>query len=794
MADIVETVPFDFDDLYSALETKFEDAGYDIEPGSNTSQLITAMTYLTSMLNVNTAVNINETILPLSTKRDNALQDARVLGYETAHKQSYIYRLTLTLNEGGNYTIPKYTEFTADGKTYYYMGARMDLENMDPGQAIELDVKEGTLHKFENNSDTLVTTTTSITEANGDVVPQYYVDIPYIDVENTGIELFLTYYDDQGTLFKREQWYKSDQFMIDIDTVLNNEYIRLDNIDYKTPRLYFKFSGVGTDIRLGTVIEANVLTTSGTYGGISDISDAGIMKHSMDDDIDVSNISLILQGTDEEEIADIQQNAPLFHNSANRAVTKQDYVAICNRHQSIDTSMVWGGDDEYPKAPGHIWFSFLPSTNIRNHTETDEFKTKFILDDAEDLTNWFVENAEIRSVEYTESGQLISPGAWDVLDNYKIPTLEFHNRHPLYLDFEYDIEILKYNIKTSKADIHQEIFDVIDSCFKGTDEQLDLEDFEEDYFHSSIMKRIDQNLTDITGFNNAIRTKLMITEKNVAIENPNKAYRDIFFPMAIPFEDYFEEDGTLITDVLPSIDTSGFITGAYADMDVYADWSGISGDQSGTEVIYVPIRAKQVETQQIGASTDTIQLSSITMFPDDPSAETPTYDQVSLTVNGSTVPFTIIDEDTIELSSSIGSGDEVVVTVRNSIGTYYLFNSYKKFIMIQLYVNAAGYTDGSSYENLYSEPKSHLATEDIFYGFTTDNYYITTEGYAVVNDDNLDIITGSIVRQIVPELYTQSALTLEMFETVRYLDFNYASPNFTVSRNIIPRLKSVEFK
>lgn len=724
MAITTETVPFDFDSLYTGLQTKFEDAGYDTAEGSNTAQLITAMAYLTSMLNTNTAVNINETLLPLATKRDNALQDARVLGYETAHKQSYRYRLTLSLT-AGNHTIPKYTMFQADGKTFYYMGSQIDLVGVSEGYEIQLDVKEGTLHKFTDNTDTLVTTTGSITDSQGNSIPQYYIDIPFIDVEEDGLEVFLTYYDDAGNLYTREQWRMSSQFMIDKDTTLNKEYVRLDNIDFKTPRIYFTLSGVGSGVRVGTVVEINVLTSSGTEGKVTDITDPTVFTHSLTNATMVG-AELILQGTDEESIESIQSNAPMFYNSANRAVTKSDYLSISNRHQSVNTSMIWGGDDEYPRSPGHIWFSFTPSTRTREFSN-DEFKTQFTLDNHLDLTNWFVENSEIRSFEYTSDGQLINPGVWDVLDDYKIPTLEFHNRHPIYLDFDYDLQVLKYDIKTSKADIHQEIFDVIDNTFTGTNETINLEKFEQEYFHSSIMKRIDQNLTDITGFNDTVTTKLLLTKKNVSVENTTQSYRDIFIPLAIPYEEYFDAStGELITSVLPSINTTDFV--AESDLDIYTDWSSVTGDVSEEEVIIAPIMADV----------------------------------------GGTV---------------------------SEVGAYYLFNSYRKYILVQFYVNGAGYDDttGTYAQPAYTEPKSYLTTSEGFYDFTTDAFYLTTEGYAVINESEVNSITGAISREIDPTLYTNSVLLMNMFDTPRYLNLNYASANFRVFKNIIPRLKSVTF-
>ena len=57
------TIPFNYDDIYSSVQQKFVDKGYDVQEGSNTMQLVSAMSYLVSMLNANTAINVNENLL-----------------------------------------------------------------------------------------------------------------------------------------------------------------------------------------------------------------------------------------------------------------------------------------------------------------------------------------------------------------------------------------------------------------------------------------------------------------------------------------------------------------------------------------------------------------------------------------------------------------------------------------------------------------------------------------------------------------------------------------------------------
>lgn len=78
MANIKETIPFSFEEIYSDLVKRMTKKGYDAPyEGSNLAQLITLLSYSISSLNFNTAVNINENILELARKRKNIIQDRK---------------------------------------------------------------------------------------------------------------------------------------------------------------------------------------------------------------------------------------------------------------------------------------------------------------------------------------------------------------------------------------------------------------------------------------------------------------------------------------------------------------------------------------------------------------------------------------------------------------------------------------------------------------------------------------------------------------------------------------------
>ena len=201
---VKETIPFNFDDIYAFVANKFTEKGYDYQEGSNTMQLVTAMAYLTSMLNANTAVNINETLLTLARKRHMVLRDARILGYEIAHTQSYQYdvkvRLTNDTAVSETRAINKYTPFEAGEYKYWYLGDTLEIEIPASGYTdVTLRLVEGELHMFKDEPETLTAVIEQVYDSTkGTWYNRNYVDLPYTSVEDTQLTLARTFFMPQG--------------------------------------------------------------------------------------------------------------------------------------------------------------------------------------------------------------------------------------------------------------------------------------------------------------------------------------------------------------------------------------------------------------------------------------------------------------------------------------------------------------------------------------------------------------------------------------------------------------------
>jgi len=514
MAELKETIPFSFDEIYAGIAQKFADKGYDSPyDGSNLAQLITSMAYTTSMLNANTAININETILSLAQKRPNVIEDARMLGYESEKRVSYVYKLEIELSPGKSYNIPKYTKFTSNGNSYYYMGEDIDkdLTNATESQIIEIDIKEGILHKYIDEPDNLRQVVANL----------QYFDIPYKNVEKDGIEVFVTFYTTDGIYESRRKFERSNTLLMDIDDKLVNKFIRIENDYIETPRIYFVLSGVGFEIPRGAIIEFNVLVSSGENGAVITSSSVDVNGLSIDtyeipvterDDITILSTSLVTKGGSEESILSIKANAPLLHNTANRCVTANDYNVICKKHSSCTDAFVFGGEDEHPIKLGNLFFSLTPSQVTREIISVDSTNTNYYRTNTEVRDNNYLLDKDIMSNTTNINGEITNPGIIDNVRALNLPALEYNMRHPIYINMNFDVKVVKYALASIKSEVRDKMFNIMDTYLKT------LEKFETEFFKSNVVNILDDYLTDITGLELDVKFQLVLNEKTISRE------------------------------------------------------------------------------------------------------------------------------------------------------------------------------------------------------------------------------------------------------------------------------------
>jgi len=584
--NLKETLPFTFDEIYKNIQQKFTAKGYDsLYNGSDVSMLITSMTYLTSMLNANTAININENILTLAQKRPNVIQDARMLGYESFKRVSYMYDITLTFDTGldvnGNpvpsklFTIPKYSAFTSGTKTYYYMGQDIEVQKAT-GDTLSISVKEGTIYSY-------VDYPTNLKQV---IANQQYLDIPYKNIERDGIEVFVTYYTSTGILTVKEPFYKSTSLLLDKSDNLSKKFIRIDNDEMSTPRVYFVLSGVGFAVPTGAVVEFVVLQSSGPDGAMVELP-KGLLPG-----ITVQNYVLKIKGSLEESMASIKNNAPLLYNTASRCVVADDYKVVCKAHPACREALVFGGEDEHPQRLGNLFFCLTPDKAIRSFTNDVE-NTLYTFNNLENLNNNYLLDSDLMSNSVDSFGHTQNAGVIDIVRNLNLPSLAYNIRNPMYILMNFNIKVVRYPLNTPKKTLRNNIFNILSTYIET------LEKPETEFFKSNTIKILDEYLTNVSGLELGVTFQSILTSKNVVHEyidgscdniNPsvitylnNPLYEKpkeyaVYMYYSLPFEGIYNTDGSIDITRLPDIfskDFEGPNKDLFVDFNSYSRTPGI---------------------------------------------------------------------------------------------------------------------------------------------------------------------------------------------------------------------------
>lgn len=517
-----QTIPFDFQEIYNSLVEIMYKKGYDAPyEGSNLAQLLTIISYATSMLNANTAININEMLLTLAQKHKNIIQDAKVLGYEPTQARSYIYQLELKFKDHKIYNFkPEKTFFTSNGKFYYYLDKDFELDLTDKSIDLEnfthfINVKEGTLISKENDKTLLKF-----------VTKDQFFTIPYENIEDDGIFVTVTPPSNKTFKQKPEIFKKSNILLLDNNDTLQNSFIRIQDIETKTPTIYFQYAGAGKPLRQGSEVDIRLLITSGPQGFCNETWD------SLDENIEINSFALLQPGTDIESLESIRLNAPLLNNTASRLVVANDYEAICRKHGAVKLAKVFGGEDEYPEKLGNIYFSLTPESQIRNIVDLDDYKLNFQAQDIRDyektkniknlnnnlflledqLFKNFAKKLDTSSLNYYE------PGVIDLVRNYNLPSLEYNIRNPVYILIDISVDIVKYGLTDIKTQVREKIKNLISQYI------LKLENFETEYFESNLINIIDDNLTSTSGLELDTSFNIILSPRNIYHETINSVY------------------------------------------------------------------------------------------------------------------------------------------------------------------------------------------------------------------------------------------------------------------------------
>jgi hypothetical protein len=267
---------------------------------------------------------------------------------------------------------------------------------------------------------------------------------------------------------------------------------------------------------------------------------------------------MVAVGTNEETNEDIKINAPIFYNTANRAVTAMDYKAICERRTEVQRCIVYGGEDKIEKEIGNVYLSFLSSITSNNsdkfNHDVDNNVFRLINNDIYDNATGIVIEPNA-STFYNNQFYLSDTNVNDILkylERYKIMTMKLIHVNPVFIDCDIMIKVMRY-INDSKS-TQMSLFNVINSYFKS-----DMNEFGVEYFNSNVIRMVDGQFGNISGVDINVEYSINLSTGNMISVGDNFMFQ---FYLELPFEAMYNEstpEKLLIVENMPNIDTVDFI-------------------------------------------------------------------------------------------------------------------------------------------------------------------------------------------------------------------------------------------
>lgn len=374
MTQQLNITELDFDTIKANLkefmrnQSEFSDYDFD---GSGLSVLLDVLAYNTHYLGYYLNMVGNEMFIDTAQLRESVVSHAKLLGYTPRSRVASQATINVAFQEVSNgsnsvMTIPQFTKFTSspkDGKSYTFVNTEQRIVSKNTGGYFvfnSLQIKEGQPISY------VFTYDSQTNEKQVFVLPDIGIDTSTLTVriqksiQNANLETFILAEDATSVVSDAAVYYLEE------------------NRDGKY-QIYFGDGVIGKQLTPGNIVLVSYVVTSGDAAN-------GIKLFKLSDNIKPgSNVSIELatessSGILAENINQIKFSAPKSFIAQNRAVTKNDYVALINRNYPyFDSVSVWGGEENTPPVYGKIFFSVKPRGNYEVTATEIQYMKDYVL-------------------------------------------------------------------------------------------------------------------------------------------------------------------------------------------------------------------------------------------------------------------------------------------------------------------------------------------------------------------------------------------------------------------------------
>jgi hypothetical protein len=352
----LKVAELDFDtiktNLKSYLKSQSEFSDYNFE-GSGMSVLLDILAYNTHYMGYYLNMVSNEMFIDTALTRGSVVSHAKLLGYTPRSRIAARAAVNLTISPtagdaNASVLIPRFTRFvseTKDGVNYIFTNpsTKIVAKNTSTGLFVaeNLELKEGQPVTF---------TFTYDSQTN----PRQVFELPDVGIDTSTLEVVVQ----SSTQNANQETYILAQDATDVDEDALVYYLEENkNGRYQ---IYFGDGIIGKKISEGNIVIVTYLITSGA--GANNLKDFKLLDNILTGS--TTTISLVAEsssGTAEETIDQIRFTAPKSFIAQNRAVTKNDYIALINRdYPYFEAVNVWGGEENVPPVYGKVFFTAKP--------------------------------------------------------------------------------------------------------------------------------------------------------------------------------------------------------------------------------------------------------------------------------------------------------------------------------------------------------------------------------------------------------------------------------------------------
>jgi len=327
---------------YLQAQDQFRDYNFE---GSGLNVLLDLLAYNTYYNSFYLNMVAAEAFLPTAQKRNSVVNLAKSLNYTPRSVTSASISGTATLTVTGsptNVTIPAYTSFTGsvDGVTYNFLNTTPVIITPVSGvYSSAMSLKEG---RYINRRYTVNL---------NDPDQRFLIPNKNVDTSTLTVSVLNSSTDSTVRTFSKVT------SLVEVASTTRVYYI--EEVEDGQYELKFGDGVFGVALDAGNIVVLEYLVSNGTSA-----NDIQTLTYA-DAIAGVTTISFVSTdpaagGADRESINQIKFNAPKAYEAQNRVVTADDYKTLMLQQATVDSCVVWGGEDNDPPTYGKVFIAVKP--------------------------------------------------------------------------------------------------------------------------------------------------------------------------------------------------------------------------------------------------------------------------------------------------------------------------------------------------------------------------------------------------------------------------------------------------